>query len=1160
MNWARYQGCLSDLLFQMKKHTEKERYLIGAFCATLDAFHFTVDANAVAFVEASAVESASAKEGACDELGNPPKTLNDLDSEARQNANVWRGLNRRIIPRAEGLLTKEGVDKKGSRTKTLRSPVALALMKLYQKLPAEVLDKKLNVLILANCAVLKEKQLSNREAARKTLAKMAASLGPRFLKPVLAALSSNLKEGYQLHVRVATAHSILLALFKASPDPNTISKEEQETEKEVGHRELDLNIPVIMDLIQKDIFGAASEIKEVEYVKKKLVKEAKGQKSYATIELLSRMLHFAPTARNDKEPTSSSVHGVVLPLLERLQSPTLTPSSLRKINECLSKVVIGLSTNPSLKAIEVFPFVHSTIASSLVGQANFDDLLASDSEDSDDDEDMGNTIQIIGNKPSRSLNSKDVSSGHDKKKAGTVASWNPATETAPKDKNTARIANKRQKTKVNRVLDGASAPKLTGRRRHGVLGAAIASNLNDPSKACAISFGLSLLFSFLKKVKVKPDDNALVRSMADPFVPILTNCLTTSGMSDEIALLALRSLTLLLGWNLPSMVKWQKKLSSNVLQLLVSSGGTSSTNSEVSQGCFKSLALLLDREKLKSTSDNEHGDFGKEMPLSEEEMNVLISLLRGCVSDIDHYNSTFALIKAIVAWRFLSPELYDLMETILNLTVQSQRDTVRLAASQTFVNFLVSYPLDQKRFDTHLKQMVLNMKYEYASGRRSAIQLLATLIQKLPVDVLQRHVRMFFLPLVLQLVNDESQECREDVADTISIIFKKLPVDGLKDLYEYTERWMHDGENGALRRAAAQLLGLLVDSRPDFVRRGTTANDVVLMVRATLCSVIASIEGLQVTVDDQWEVVYFCLVCLEKMVERIPSGLSDSDGVWSTAIVKCMVLSHSWIQQVSSRMIQTLLSRYSPSALNGGEKTMFVSTPGTVFEIARNTCRQISRFDEVSGNDSRPVSAVKLLSWCAQAMNASPQLCYKPDTDNSGNEEEDDVAKNSGKPLTWLLTRLSNIGRDDTDMCRATVFKAFAAISTTMDADAVARDPHLRLMIEPLQRVLSEVERNPKAFARRERGNNKTTEDKANIADLANDVMSLLEQKVGAEQYLNALSAVKLAIRERQGTRKQALTTEAVLNPKTAAKRKIDKQARNTKRKKRKSEDRRKKF
>ena len=44
-----------------------------------------------------------------------------------------------------------------------------------------------------------------------------------------------------------------------------------------------LCIPAVIDRIQKDIFGSVSEIKEVEGVKKQLIKEASGGKIFSTL-------------------------------------------------------------------------------------------------------------------------------------------------------------------------------------------------------------------------------------------------------------------------------------------------------------------------------------------------------------------------------------------------------------------------------------------------------------------------------------------------------------------------------------------------------------------------------------------------------------------------------------------------------------------------------------------------------------------------------------------------------------------------------------------------------------------------------------------------------------------------------------------------------------
>ena len=70
-----------------------------------------------------------------------------------------------------------------------------------------------------------------------------------------------------MHVRSATLHSILLSLSNVYIIPQF------ESDDKAKCIPFDQCIPVIMDFVQQDLFGVANEMKEVEYVEKRLVKE-----------------------------------------------------------------------------------------------------------------------------------------------------------------------------------------------------------------------------------------------------------------------------------------------------------------------------------------------------------------------------------------------------------------------------------------------------------------------------------------------------------------------------------------------------------------------------------------------------------------------------------------------------------------------------------------------------------------------------------------------------------------------------------------------------------------------------------------------------------------------------------------------------------------------
>lgn len=440
----------------------------------------------------------------------------------------------------------------------------------------------------------------------------------------------------------------------------------------------------------KDIFGKASEIKEVQHVEKRLIKEAMGAKSQDSLEIISKIIYFKPSLANApvKEnfpgfTHASAVHALVTPFLERLRDPDVSSSTMRKVKESLNRVAVGFSNNSSAKYDEVLPFVYATVAPFVHGKrvvgGGDDDL-----DNSDDEIDV--PIQVSGG------NSKRTAKDGGGKISIAVSTWTPSNLGAAGDQKSALDMKKKQKRALHRVIDGSDAPKLTGSSRHSPLKSSKTKKLNNPANACAVGFGLSFLNSSLKRSKIDVTDEKLC-SMADPYLPLLTHCVRFSS-DNQAVIQSLRCLGVLLRADLPSVTRSAKDLGPSILDHLTSSSAASNTQSDIVQSCFKALTLLISHPKFSSPTnhdstikpfeelDSPERTHDVSLPLTAPQMQGLLSLLHSAVREFDHHNSTFGLVKAILAKKFMSSEFYDLMDIILKLSVQSQKSTIRLVSKQ----------------------------------------------------------------------------------------------------------------------------------------------------------------------------------------------------------------------------------------------------------------------------------------------------------------------------------------------------------------------------------------------------------------------------------------------------------------------------------------------
>ena len=145
LSWTHYFALFSTLLKQLNRYPLQEPTIISSLVAMIDAFHFNVP-----LVPSGWIKPATGDVSACVEAENP----------------IQIAIRNKLIPMLQSHLTK-AYDEKGKEVKIdddekiqsggqiLRIPIAVALVKLLRRLPAEKFHGQLPKLIIAIVKLLK---------------------------------------------------------------------------------------------------------------------------------------------------------------------------------------------------------------------------------------------------------------------------------------------------------------------------------------------------------------------------------------------------------------------------------------------------------------------------------------------------------------------------------------------------------------------------------------------------------------------------------------------------------------------------------------------------------------------------------------------------------------------------------------------------------------------------------------------------------------------------------------------------------------------------------------------------------------------------------------------------------------------------------------------
>lgn len=216
---------------------------------------------------------------------------------------------------------------------SLRLPAAVTTIKLLKLLPEEEMAIRLPPVLLDVCSILKSRAQDSRDVARKTLNDIALLLGPVYFGYILKELRNTLTKGYQLHVLSFTVHSMLVA-----------------TTDDFKQGDLDYCLADLTSVVMDDTFGTVGQEKEAEeYVSK--MKEVKSSKSFDSMELLA------------KNSTIRNLASLVRPL-QGLLREKLNSNIVRKVDELLRRIGIGLLRNPGAESRDLLIFCYEVIKES----------------------------------------------------------------------------------------------------------------------------------------------------------------------------------------------------------------------------------------------------------------------------------------------------------------------------------------------------------------------------------------------------------------------------------------------------------------------------------------------------------------------------------------------------------------------------------------------------------------------------------------------------------------------------------------------------------------------------------------------------------------------------------------------------------------------------
>ncbi|TFY61376.1 hypothetical protein EVJ58_g4545 [Rhodofomes roseus] len=656
-----------------------------------------------------------------------------------------------------------------------------------------------------------------------------------------------------------------------------------------------------------------------------------------------------------------------------------------------------------------------------------------------------------------------------------------------------------------------------------------------------VAFGLELFITAHRRSRFDFEDRAII-SRLESMVPVIGNTLYSDRM--EVVLPALRAAAAVVKCPLASIGKTLPVFIQQMIDIIRQAG---STEAEVVQTALKSLSTVL---RSQSTAQ-----------VKEQDLIYLLELISPDIEDPNRQAAVFATLRAIVARKFVVPEIYDVMDKVSEVMVTSQSPQVQELCRGVLLQFLLDYPQGKGRLRNQMTMLARNLSYVHESGRKSVMELLSALIIKFEVGLLREYADMIFVALVMVIANDDSAKCREMASELIKNLFARLADAQRNVIMSHLRTWASQHERAQLVRVSYQVSGIIID---------LLGNDVSPYLPTMLDDMNAALQysqqshestspdSTQPTEDLDWQAPYHVLLVMTKVMNVSP--LSSETIVWRQ-VAEHLLFPHAWVRSAACRLLGQLFAGTPIAAPKGQTPDDSPFSREGMEDVAKKLCLQLRSPNLDEGLSVQIVKNLFYIGKCFYALDIPlssghpPSDDVVPETAETVQDDEDeeaqaeqDVSKN---PLPWLFSKLSHQARHAHIMRRnkssspanwihqpSSIFKWFAAMVSHMDSTHV--EHFLMHILSPLYRIAEDD----------------TIRDLqiGELKTLAAELQDLVQAKVGTTKFAAVYNEIRQHVVGVRRERRNARVMQVSTNPEAAAKKKIHRNALKKESRKRKAQ------
>lgn len=604
-------------------------------------------------------------------------------------------------------------------------------------------------------------------------------------------------------------------------------------------------------------------------------------------------------------------------------------------------------------------------------------------------------------------------------------------------------------------------------------------------------FSLDLLRAILSRNKSLLDVNYL-----EGFIPILQEALLSEN--EGVLTSALRVLVIFvkLDFSEESEALF-KNCARKVLNLIKDSP---STSNDLCQMSLKFLSSFIRH---------------KNSRLKDTALSYVLTKILPDLNEPSKQGLAFNFLKALISKHIMLPELYDVINSVREIMITNHSKEIRTVARTAYYQFLMEYDQSKGRLENQFKFMVDNLQYPALDGRQSVMELINLIITKSSPSLLSKLSSSFFVALANVSFNDDSGKCREMATILLSHMFKVLDSEDLKNIERYINAWLKQSDDATFLNLGLRIYKIYLSSQ------GLSINKELEELARSRINI--TLSNTQVGSDTNWDLIYSALNLYSVFLEKSDDEYKTSSKTLWNEIISCLLYPHTWVRQVSARLVNDLVNHLDD-----------INEKFTEEEVQNIASRVLHQLSAPSISESLSSISIKTLIKITMIWNENKTKYHSKDESVKDNDVKYENA------IDYVISRVGRIIRSednpaDSFMSKKSGIQFFALVLQVLAEEQVEKESENIILA---------------LYMHLETDRGRMTEEQEELSSLAQECLQMVESKISVTSFTKAYTNVKQTVIRRRQERRAKRSIMTLNEPELAAQKKLRKHARSREKRK----------